>query len=92
MAYDIGYHIGYWVAFLFIGGVVGWLAGLIIRGRGFGIVADVIIGVVGAMLGGWMAAIVRVSANSPVGVFLLSLAGAVVYTSSGDRTLNYCSL
>jgi uncharacterized membrane protein YeaQ/YmgE (transglycosylase-associated protein family) len=78
MAYDIGYHIGYWVAFLFIGGLVGWLAGLIIRGRGFGIVADIIIGIVGATLGGWMAAVVGVSANSPAGAFLLSLVGAVV--------------
>ena len=35
---------GYWLWFFFIGGVIGWLAGLITRGRGFGIIGDVIIG------------------------------------------------
>ncbi len=70
--------IGYWVWFLFIGGVIGWLAGLIIRGRGFGVIADIIIGIVGAMLGGWMARVIGISAGSSAGAFLLALVGAVV--------------
>ena len=48
-------NLGYWIWFLFIGGVIGWLAGLIIRGRGFGILGDIVVGIVGAMLGGWIA-------------------------------------
>lgn len=67
-----------WVWFLFIGGVIGWLAGLIIRGRGFGIIADIVIGIVGAMLGGWMARQMGISTGSSAGAFLLALAGAVV--------------
>ena len=43
------------IVFLFVGGVIGWLAGVIVRGRGFGILADIVIGIVGSMLGGWMA-------------------------------------
>ena len=70
--------LGYWVWFLFIGGVIGWLAGLIIRGRGFGIIGDIVIGIVGAMLGGWMARVIGLSAGSSVGAFLLALVGAVV--------------
>jgi uncharacterized membrane protein YeaQ/YmgE (transglycosylase-associated protein family) len=70
--------IGYWVWFLFIGGVIGWLAGLIIRGRGFGIIGDIVIGIVGAMLGGWMARVIGLYAGSSVGAFLLALVGAVV--------------
>ena len=50
---------GYWLWFFFIGGVIGWLAGLITRGRGFGIIGDVVIGIVGAMLGGWIAGLMR---------------------------------
>ena len=53
--------IGDLVWFLFIGGVVGWLAGLITRGRGFGIIGDIVVGIVGAMLGGWMARVIGVS-------------------------------
>ena len=71
-------NIGYWVWFLFIGGVIGWLAGLIVRGRGFGIIGDIVIGVVGAMLGGWMAGVIGLSTGSSVGAFLMALVGAVV--------------
>ncbi len=70
--------IGYWVWFFFIGGVIGWLAGLIIRGRGFGIIGDIVIGIVGAMLGGWIAGVMGLYTSSSVGAFLVALAGAVV--------------
>jgi len=70
--------VGYWVWFLFIGGVIGWLAGLIIRGRGFGIIGDIVVGIVGAMLGGWMARVIGLSTGSSGGAFLMALVGAVV--------------
>lgn len=70
--------LGQWVWFLFIGGVIGWLAGIIIRGRGFGIIGDIVIGIVGAMLGGWIAGMIGLSTGSSVGVFLVALGGAVV--------------
>lgn len=70
--------LGYWVWFLFIGGIIGWLAGIIATGRGFGIIGDIVVGVVGAMLGGWMAGVIGISAGSSVGAFLLALVGALV--------------
>ena len=70
--------IGYWLWFLFIGGVIGWLAGLITSGRGFGILGDILVGIVGAMLGGWMANVIGLSSNNALGAFLLALVGAVV--------------
>ena len=70
--------LGYWIWFLFIGGVIGWVAGLITRGHGFGIIGDIVIGIVGAMLGGWMAAVLGLYTTSSIGAFLLALAGAVV--------------
>ena len=71
-------NVAYWAWFLFIGGVIGWLAGVIVRGRGFGIIADIVIGIVGAMLGGWMARAIGLSTGSSAGAFLLALVGAVV--------------
>ncbi|MFA5117419.1 MAG: GlsB/YeaQ/YmgE family stress response membrane protein [Candidatus Omnitrophota bacterium] len=68
----------YWVWFLFIGGVIGWLAGLIIRGRGFGIIGDIVVGIVGAMLGGWIARGMGLYTSSSIGAFLVALAGALV--------------
>ncbi len=42
------------ILFLIIGGVAGWLAGLIMKGRGFGILANIGIGIVGSFLGGFV--------------------------------------
>jgi len=70
--------VGYWVWFFFIGGVVGWLAGMITTGRGFGIFGDIVVGVVGAVFGGWVADVIGLYAGSSAGAFLLALAGAVV--------------
>lgn len=41
----------YWI---FIGLVAGWLAGKIARGRGFGCITDIILGIVGSFIGGWV--------------------------------------
>jgi uncharacterized membrane protein YeaQ/YmgE (transglycosylase-associated protein family) len=39
---------------ILIGLIAGWLAGTIARGRGFGCITDVILGLVGAVIGGWI--------------------------------------
>ncbi|MCK1626854.1 GlsB/YeaQ/YmgE family stress response membrane protein [Bradyrhizobium sp. 160] len=39
---------------LFVGLVAGWLAGQIVRGTGFGIVGDIIVGILGAFVGSWL--------------------------------------
>ncbi|MBF0252813.1 MAG: GlsB/YeaQ/YmgE family stress response membrane protein [Candidatus Omnitrophica bacterium] len=68
----------YWIWFLIIGGVIGWLAGIIMTGRGFGILGDIVIGIVGAMLGGWIAGMIGLYTSSTAGAFLVALAGALV--------------
>ena len=70
--------IGYWLWFLFIGGVIGWIAGLIVRGRGFGILGDIAIGIIGAVLGGWIAEVIGLAITSSLGMFLMAIVGAVV--------------
>jgi uncharacterized membrane protein YeaQ/YmgE (transglycosylase-associated protein family) len=39
---------------LVVGAVAGWLAGLIVRGAGFGLIGDIIIGIIGAFIAGWL--------------------------------------
>ena len=39
---------------LFVGLVAGWLAGKIVRGTGFGIVGDIIVGILGALIATWL--------------------------------------
>jgi uncharacterized membrane protein YeaQ/YmgE (transglycosylase-associated protein family) len=40
--------------FLVVGAIAGWLAGLIVRGGGFGLIGDIIVGIVGAFIAGWL--------------------------------------
>jgi uncharacterized membrane protein YeaQ/YmgE (transglycosylase-associated protein family) len=42
------------LGWIFIGLLAVWLAGKIARGRGFGCITDIILGLVGAVLGGWI--------------------------------------
>jgi uncharacterized membrane protein YeaQ/YmgE (transglycosylase-associated protein family) len=43
------------VAWLVVGVIAGWLAGLVVKGGGYGLIGDVITGVLGALFGGWLA-------------------------------------
>ncbi len=40
--------------FLLIGAIAGWLAGLIVRGFGFGLIGNIVVGIIGALLAGWL--------------------------------------
>ncbi len=42
------------IIWLIVGGVAGWLAGQAMSGGGFGLVADIIIGIIGAVVAGWL--------------------------------------
>lgn len=68
---------------LIVGGVVGWLASIIMRRDSQqGIVLNVIVGIVGAMLGGWLISplvgVGTINDGFSVGSFLVSLLGAVI--------------
>jgi uncharacterized membrane protein YeaQ/YmgE (transglycosylase-associated protein family) len=39
---------------LVIGAIAGWLAGLIVRGYGFGVLGNIVVGIVGSFIGGWL--------------------------------------
>ncbi len=62
------------LGWLLIGLLAGWLTGKITRGAGFGCLADVILGLIGALLGGWL--FYRLGIWG--GGFLYSLAAATV--------------
>ena len=42
------------LVFLLIGAIAGWLAGLIVRGFGFGVLGNIVVGIIGAFLAGWL--------------------------------------
>jgi uncharacterized membrane protein YeaQ/YmgE (transglycosylase-associated protein family) len=67
---------------LFVGLVAGWLAGQIVRGAGFGLIGDLVIGIIGAFIGDWLlpqvgihlgTGIVSAIVNAAIGAVLLLL-------------------
>ncbi|OEY65810.1 GlsB/YeaQ/YmgE family stress response membrane protein [Marinobacter sp. X15-166B] len=66
------------ILFLIIGGIAGWLAGLIMKGRGFGILANIAIGVVGSLIGGLLFRLLGLAAQSTMGELVTATAGAVL--------------
>jgi uncharacterized membrane protein YeaQ/YmgE (transglycosylase-associated protein family) len=64
--------------FLLIGALAGWLAGTVMKGGGFGLVGNIVVGVVGALFGGWLLPQLGVSFGGDVGLFLTAFIGAVI--------------
>ena len=66
------------VWFLLIGLAAGWLAGQMMKGSGFGTVGNLVIGIIGAIVGGFLFRLVGLSAYGLLGSLIMSTVGAVV--------------
>jgi uncharacterized membrane protein YeaQ/YmgE (transglycosylase-associated protein family) len=64
--------------FLLIGLVAGWLAGQIMKGRGFGVVGNLIVGVVGAFIGGFVFDALNIASGGIVLSLAAALLGAII--------------
>jgi uncharacterized membrane protein YeaQ/YmgE (transglycosylase-associated protein family) len=64
---------------LIIGGIVGWLASIVMKTDArMGLLANVVVGVVGSMLGYWVAGLLGIVAVGGIARFLVALGGAVL--------------
>ena len=59
---------------LLIGAIAGWLAGQVMRGTGFGLIMNIIVGMVGALVAGWL---------FPGFLPITGIAGAIVQSAIG---------
>lgn len=67
------------IIFLIIGGVAGWLAGIIIKGFGFGILGNIIVGIIGAFLAGSILPAIGISIGGGIiGSIINATIGAVI--------------
>lgn len=64
--------------FLLIGLAAGWLAGQITKGGGSGLVNNLIVGVIGAILGGFLFSLLGLSAGGLLGRLVMATVGAVL--------------
>ncbi len=61
-----------------VGAVAGWLAGLVTRGRGFGLLGNIVVGVVGAYIGTWVLRQVGFSFHGMLGEWGSAIATATL--------------
>jgi uncharacterized membrane protein YeaQ/YmgE (transglycosylase-associated protein family) len=65
----------WWVV---VGLIAGWAAGKIMKGGGYGAVIDIVLGIVGAVVGGWLLGVLGIHAGGLVGTIIVAIFGAVV--------------
>lgn len=64
---------------LIVGGIAGLLAGLVMKGGGYGVVADILLGIVGAFVGGWAFGLLGVGTGGGlIGSIVVAFIGACI--------------
>ena len=66
------------IIFLAIGAVAGWLAGTLMKGGGSGLIGNMLIGIAGAFIGGFVFNFVGLSASGLIGSIITATAGAAI--------------
>jgi uncharacterized membrane protein YeaQ/YmgE (transglycosylase-associated protein family) len=66
------------LVWLLIGAVAGWLAGTIVRGGGFGLIGNIVVGIIGSFVGGWLFDYFDIAAGGGIfGAIIGATVGAV---------------
>ena len=67
------------IVFLIVGAIAGWLAGLIVKGFGFGLLGNIVVGIVGAFIAGFVFPAVGISLGSGIiAAIIHATIGAVI--------------
>ena len=67
--------------FILIGATAGWLAGIILKRKGFGLLLNLVIGIIGGFLGGWLVDVLGIPVLAPLGIIgklIAAVVGAVI--------------
>ena len=68
-----------WIVTIVIGGIVGWIGSKIMKTDAqMGILANVVVGIVGASIGFWLAGMLGLLATGPIAAWIVAIAGAMV--------------
>lgn len=66
------------VYILIVGLTAGWLAGKIMKGKGYGLVGDLVVGVLGAIVGSWLFGVLGLGTYGILGAIVVALIGALL--------------
>ena len=68
----------YFIWYLLIGLTAGWIANLIVKGEGSGLVVNLVVGLIGGVLGGWLFSAVGLVLTGKLGSLVTAVIGAIV--------------
>jgi uncharacterized membrane protein YeaQ/YmgE (transglycosylase-associated protein family) len=66
------------IILLIVGAIAGWLAGIIVKGYGFGLIGNIVVGIVGAFIGNWLFPQLGFTMDYPIGAIVSATIGAVL--------------
>jgi len=66
------------LAMIVLGGIAGWLASVLFKGKGSGLLVNIVIGIIGSIVGGWVMSILGLVAQGTIGSFVTAVIGAII--------------
>ncbi len=67
------------LVWLIVGGVAGWLAGIVVKGGGYGLVGDIVVGIIGAVVAGFLFPKLGINLGAGiVGAIISAAIGAII--------------
>ncbi|MHB8070873.1 MAG: GlsB/YeaQ/YmgE family stress response membrane protein [Candidatus Cryosericum sp.] len=67
-----------WVWFIIIGIAAGWLAGQVMKGSGYGLIGDLVIGAIGGLVGGYIFGLLKIKSSGLLGSLITAVVGAIL--------------
>ena len=62
---------------IIVGLIAGWLAGIIMKGSGYGIIGDIILGLLGSVIGNWIFGFLGITSYGTLWTIIVAVVGAV---------------
>ena len=66
------------IVWIIVGAIAGFLASKVLTGKGMGLLWDIVVGILGAFLGGWLAGLMGISVGNIVMEVVVAFVGAVI--------------
>lgn len=70
----------YIIWWIIVGLIAGWATGKIMHGHGYGVAMDIVIGIIGAVIGGWIMTMIGIAVVGVIGTILVAILGAIILT------------
>lgn len=80
-----------WLWWIIVGLIAGWATGRIMKGSGYGPIMDIVLGIIGAVIGGWIMTALGFAAGGLIWSIIVAIIGAVILVwivrlVTGNRT------